>query len=133
MLEATLIDLFPVLRRHRFTHAWGGILGIARDWWASVGLDPVTGVGWAGGYVGDGVGTSNLAGRTLAALIAQRTEDPLLALPWVDHHSRAWEPEPLRWMASTAGLKATEVADAIESRTGKPSIVGRFVGALTGH
>ncbi|MGA0208400.1 MAG: NAD(P)/FAD-dependent oxidoreductase [Candidatus Nanopelagicales bacterium] len=133
MLESTLIDLFPVLRRHRFTHAWGGILGIARDWWASVGLDPVTGVGWAGGYVGDGVGTSNLAGRTLAALIAQRTEDPLLALPWVDHHSRAWEPEPLRWMASTAGLKATEVADAIESRTGKPSIVGRFVGALTGH
>jgi glycine/D-amino acid oxidase-like deaminating enzyme len=133
MLEATLIDLFPVLRRHRFTHAWGGTLGIARDWWASVGLDPVTGVGWAGGYVGDGVGTSNLAGRTLAALIAQRTDDPLLALPWVDHHSRAWEPEPLRWMATTAGLKATEAADTIESRTGKPSIVGKLVGALTGH
>lgn len=133
MLEATLIDLFPVLTRHRFTHAWGGTLGIARDWWASVGLDPVTGVGWAGGYVGDGVGTSNLAGRTLAALIAQRTDDPLLTLPWVDHRSRAWEPEPLRWLATTAGLRATEVADAIESRTGRPSIVGRLVGALTGH
>ena len=127
------MDLFPVLRRHRFTHAWGGTLGIARDWWASVGLDPATGVGWAGGYVGDGVGTSNLAGRTLAALILQRTDDPLVALPWVDHRSRAWEPEPLRWAATTIGLKATEAADAIESRTGKPSILGRLVGALTGH
>ena len=57
---------FPQLSGIRFTHAWGGPLGIARDWWASVGLDRTTGIGWAGGYVGDGVGTSNLAGRTLA-------------------------------------------------------------------
>ena len=133
LIESTLTDLFPVLRRHRFTHAWGGTLGIARDWWASVGLDPVTGMGWAGGYVGDGVGTSNLAGRTLAALITGRTEDPLLSLPWVDHRSRPWEPEPLRWAATTLGLQATEAADAIESRTGKASILGSLVGTLTGH
>ena len=132
-LRRTLIDLFPVLRRHEFTHAWGGTLGIARDWWASVGVDPTTGIGWAGGYVGDGVGTSNLAGRTLAALILRKAEDPLLTLPWVDHRSRRWEPEPLRWTATTIGLKATEAADAIESRTGKPSVFGRLVGALTGH
>ena len=37
------------------THAWGGPLGIPRDWCASVGLDRATGLGWAGGYVGDGV------------------------------------------------------------------------------
>lgn len=133
MLESTLTDMFPVLRGHRFTHAWGGTLGIARDWWASVGFDPVTGLGWAGGYVGDGVGTSNLAGRTLAALVLQRDQDPLLALPWVDHRSRAWEPEPLRWAATTAGLKATEIADAVESRTGRTSFVGRLVDTLTGH
>ena len=136
-LQATLIDLFPVLRGHTFTHGWGGVLGIARDWWASVGLDPVTGLGWAGGYVGDGVSTSNLAGRTVAALItrplAGRTEDPLLALPWVDHRSRAWEVEPLRWAATTIGLTATQAVDAIETRTGKPSVLGRLVGALTGH
>lgn len=133
MLQTTLVDLFPVLGQHAFTHAWGGTLGIARDWWASVGLDPVTGVGWAGGYVGDGVGSSNLAGRTLAALIAGRSDDRLLDLPWVGHRSRPWEVEPLRWAATTIGLKATEVADAIESRTGEPSAVGRLVGALTGH
>ena len=43
-------------RRTRVTHRWGGPLGIPRDWYASVGLDPETGIGWGGGYVGDGVG-----------------------------------------------------------------------------
>ena len=133
MIERTLIELFPVLAQHRFTHAWGGTLGIARDWRASVGLDPVTGVGWAGGYVGDGVGTSNLAGRTLAALITGVQDDPLLDLPWVNHRSPLWEPEPLRWAAATVGLKATESADRVESRTGKPSLRGRLVDAITGH
>lgn len=133
MIERTLVDLFPVLDRYRFTHAWGGTLGIARDWWASVGLDPVTGVGWAGGYVGDGVGASNLAGRTLAALITEAQDDPLLELPWVNHRSPLWEPEPLRWAAATVGLKATESADKVEARTGKPSLRGRLVDVLTGH
>lgn len=133
MIERTLVDLFPVLDRYRFTHAWGGTLGIARDWWASVGLDPVTGVGWAGGYVGDGVGSSNLAGRTLAALITGAQDDPLLELPWVNHRSPLWEPEPLRWAAATVGLKATESADKVEARTGKPSLRGRLVDVLTGH
>ena len=132
-LEKTLIDLFPILEQHEFTHAWGGTLGIARDWWASVGLDQSTGLGWAGGYVGDGVGTSNLAGRTLASLVSQNKVDPLLALPWVNHRSRRWEVEPLRWAAATLALKATESADVIENRTGKPSLRGRLLSTLTGH
>lgn len=132
-LQGILADLFPVLHRYRFTHAWSGTLGIARDWWASVGLDPVTGLGWAGGYVGDGVGTSNLAGRTLAALVSGRDDDALTQLPWVGHHSRSWEVEPLRWLATTAALAATNSADRIETRTGRASLRGRIVDALTGH
>ena len=68
-LRRTLAELFPVLADFKVTHAWGGPLGIPRDWCASVGLDPATGLGWAGGYVGDGVATTNLAGRTLADLV----------------------------------------------------------------
>ena len=64
--------MFPALGGAEFTHAWGGVLGIARDWCASVGLDPETGLGWAGGYVGDGVSTTNLAGRTLRDLVLGR-------------------------------------------------------------
>ena len=66
-------DLFPALTEADFSHAWGGPLGIPRDWHAGVGLGS-DGVGWAGGYVGDGVGTSHLAGRTLAALVLGRAD-----------------------------------------------------------
>jgi glycine/D-amino acid oxidase-like deaminating enzyme len=131
-LRDTLVDAFPMLRGARITHRWGGPLGIARDWHASVGLDPVTGIGWAGGYVGDGVATANLAGRTLADLIL-RTDSPLLALPWVGHRSRAWEPEPLRWLGANAGLRAMTWADRAEQRAGRPSRMASLVNAMMGR
>ncbi|MDX6301623.1 MAG: hypothetical protein QOF53_2837 [Nocardioidaceae bacterium] len=131
MLRATLLRLFPVLAGTRFTHAWGGALGIPRDWVASVGLDRATGIGWAGGYVGDGVGTTNLAGRTLCDLVLERDSD-LTALPWVGHRSRRWEPEPLRWLGVNAGLRAMSLADAEERLTRRPSLVARAVAPLIG-
>ncbi|HEX3931008.1 MAG TPA: FAD-binding oxidoreductase [Nocardioides sp.] len=125
-LWATLVDLFPVVSDAKVTHRWGGALGIARDWTASVGLDRSTGLGWAGGYVGDGVGTTNLAGRTLADLVLRRDTE-LTRLPWVDHRSRSWEPEPLRWLGINAGLRAMTWADAEEARTGRESRIARVV------
>ncbi|BCB79791.1 FAD-dependent oxidoreductase [Phytohabitans flavus] len=68
-LYKALVELFPALAGVPVTHSWGGAVGVASDWSASVGLDRDTGLAWAGGYVGDGVGTTNLAGRTLADLI----------------------------------------------------------------
>jgi len=130
-LHATLLDLFPVLEGTKFTHAWGGPLGIPRDWCASVGLDRSTGLAWAGGYVGDGVSTTNLAGRTLADLVLERDSD-LVHLPWVGHHSPSWEPEPLRWLGINAGLRAMTLADAEERLTGKPSVIGRVMAPLVG-
>jgi glycine/D-amino acid oxidase-like deaminating enzyme len=131
-LRATLTDLLPQLEGVRFSHAWGGPLGIARDWQPSVGLDPVTGLGWAGGYVGDGVAATNLAGRTLADLVTGR-HTPITDLPWVGHRSRRWEPEPLRWLGVNAGLRLAQAADGEEARTGRPARIGRLLGALTGH
>jgi glycine/D-amino acid oxidase-like deaminating enzyme len=130
-LHATLVDLFPVLRDVRVTHAWGGPLGIPRDWSASVGLDRSTGLAWAGGYVGDGVSTTNLAGRTLCDLILGRDSE-LLTLPWVGHRSPPWEPEPLRWLGVNAGLRAMTLADAEEAVTGRPSLVARAMAPLLG-
>jgi glycine/D-amino acid oxidase-like deaminating enzyme len=130
-LRATLVDLFPVLAAVKVTHAWGGALGIARDWTASVGLDRATGIGWAGGYVGDGVSTTNLAGRTLADLVLGR-ETELTRLPWVDHRSRLWEPEPLRWLGINTGLHAMTWADQEEARTGRESRIARVVSPLIG-
>jgi len=130
-LYAALLELLPVLSGTRVTHAWGGALGIPRDWCASVGHDRGTGLAWAGGYVGDGVSTTNLAGRTLRDLVLGRDTE-LTALPWVDHHSRRWEPEPLRWLGINAGLRAMTLADAEERLTRHPSLVARAVAPLLG-
>jgi hypothetical protein len=121
-----------VLRGHPITHRWGGPLGIARDWHASVGLDRGTGQAWAGGYVGDGVSTTNLAGRTLADLITGRDTD-LTTLPWVGHRSRNWEPEPLRWIGANLGLQAMAWADRAEMRSGRASRLATVVEAMMGR
>ncbi len=130
-LEETVRELFPVLRDVTFTHRWGGALGVPRDWHASVGLDRSTGLAWAGGYVGDGVGTSQLAGRTLADLITGRNTE-LVDLPWVGHRSRRWEPEPLRWLEVNAGLRLMGVADAEERFTRRPSAIAAALSPFLG-
>jgi glycine/D-amino acid oxidase-like deaminating enzyme len=119
-LRRSLVGLFPQAAPARITHRWGGPLGIPRDWFSSVGLDRRRGLGWAGGYVGDGVGTSNLAGRTLADLVLGQ-DTAITRLPWVGHASRAWEPEPLRWLGINLVLKAFASADRTEARTGRPA------------
>lgn len=119
-LHRELVGLFPRLGDATITHRWGGPLGIPRDWHSSVGFDRTEGLAWAGGYVGDGVSTTNLAGRTLTDLITGTTSR-LTELPWVNHHSRQWEIEPLRFVGANAGLLIAHRADAAEGRTGHPS------------
>lgn len=130
-LERAIVELFPAAAGAPITHRWGGALGVARDWHASVGLDRASGIGWAGGYVGDGLSTTNLAGRTLADLLLGRATE-LTALPWVGHRSPDWEPEPLRFLGANAGLAATALADAEERITQRPSLVARLMAPLTG-
>ncbi len=131
-LEHTVHELFPVLRATPITHRWGGPLGIARDWHASVGFDRATGLAWAGGYVGDGVSTTNLAGRTLADLITSRRSE-LVGLPWVGHRSRSWELEPMRWLGVSLGLQAMTWADRAERRHGRASRLAGAVNAVIGR
>jgi hypothetical protein len=97
-----------------------------------VSFDKATGLATAGGYVGDGVSTTNLAGRTLAALITE-TPSELTTLPWVNHRSRRWEPEPLRWLGANAGLGAVRLADREEQLTKRPSLVATLVAPLLGQ
>lgn len=131
-LRQTLVELFPVLERVEITHRWGGPLGIPRDWFPSVTYDRATGIARAGGYVGDGVATTNLAGRTLAELISG-TSGTLTELAWVNHRSPRWEPEPLRYLGINAGLVAMTLADHEEAFTGRPSVIGRAMSGLLGH
>lgn len=131
-LTETLTDLFPQIGSPTITHRWGGPLGIPRDWHARVVFDNTTGMATAGGYVGDGVALSHLAGLTLADLITG-TDSERTRLPFVQNTWPQWEPEPLRYLGATAGIIGTDIADRIEAKTGRPSLVGRIVDGLTGH
>ncbi|EGD59532.1 hypothetical protein Y88_2710 [Novosphingobium nitrogenifigens DSM 19370] len=132
ILHATLMRLFPSLAGIGIDHAWCGTLGVPRDWCTSVGFDPATRMGWAGGYVGLGVSTSNVAGRTLADLVLGRQSD-LVTLPWVNHKVRPWEPEPLRWGAVNALYGLYRLSDRIEAKGGGTSILARIGDRIAGH
>jgi glycine/D-amino acid oxidase-like deaminating enzyme len=132
MLRGILRDLLPGLGDVAFTHAWGGNLGVPRDWFPSVGFDRAKGLAWAGGYVGDGVSTTNLAGRTLADLVTGRDSE-LTGLPWAGRRSRRWEPEPLRWIGVNAVTQLMSGADRSEARTGRPSRSARQFWRAIGH
>lgn len=95
-LRRMLGELFPATAGTAIDHAWCGVLGVPRDWCSTAHVDHKTGLGWAGGYVGTGVATTNLAGRTLRDLILG-ADTELTHLPWVGRRVRQWEPEPLRW------------------------------------
>ncbi|MEV5941679.1 FAD-dependent oxidoreductase [Streptomyces sp. NPDC051994] len=117
-LRDILVRFFPQLAGARISHAWSGVLGVPRDWCASVTLDRTTGLGWAGGYVGSGVATANLAARTLRDLVQQDSGQAgpteLTTLPWVNHKVRTWEPEPLRWLGVQGMYAAYRAADRRE-------------------
>ena len=135
LIHETLLELFPAIGDAAVTHRWGGAVAAPRDWWCSVTHDPTTGMAAAGGYVGDGVGTTNLSGRTLADLITGQ-ETALTRLPWVGHRSRQWEPEPLRWIGINTMVQLPTGSDRHEAKHGTPSkwrdaIVNRITGG--GH
>jgi glycine/D-amino acid oxidase-like deaminating enzyme len=109
---------FPAAADATITHHWGGFLAVPRDWSMSIHFDPGTRVGTAGGYSGHGVVAANIAGRTMADLVLGQTTD-LTTLPWVEHRSRRWEPEPLRWMASRSIVQVLGSADRHEDTTGR--------------
>jgi glycine/D-amino acid oxidase-like deaminating enzyme len=130
-IRETMLGFFPSLADVPITHRWGGPLGVPRDWHPSVGLDRTSGLAWAGPYVADGVATSNLAGRVLCNLLLERNE-PINALPIVNHRSPQWEVEPFRWLGVNAGLLAASTSDVEERFTRRPSRISHLLERLTG-
>jgi glycine/D-amino acid oxidase-like deaminating enzyme len=131
-LREALVSLFPSLSDTRIEHRWSGVLGLARDWCTSVTADPASGNAWAGGYVGNGVSTTNLAARTLVDLMLGRASD-LTSLPWVGRRARAFEPEPLRFLGAHSLYLAYRAADRAEARGGRPSRLAGLASRLAGR
>src|SRR5205807_122319 len=131
-LRERLASLFPQLRDVEIARAWHGILGVSRDWCPTVGLDRGSGLGFAGGYAGEGVAASNLAGRTLRDLILGR-DSALTRLPWVGEPPRNWEPEPLRFLGAHGIYYLYREADRREAKTGRRSYIATVADALAGR
>ncbi|MGB3414730.1 MAG: FAD-binding oxidoreductase [Microbacteriaceae bacterium] len=139
--EGTIRELTNILNRWipdtkglEIEHAWSGVLGVPRDWSASVGYDPQTGIAWAGGYVGSGVVVSNLSGRTLRDLILGKKSE-LVDQIWVNHQSKKWEFEPLRWIGIHTMYKMYNMADDIERKhpdRNKTSKIAKIANLVSG-
>ncbi|QLC73924.1 FAD-dependent oxidoreductase [Pseudomonas sp. LPB0260] len=118
-------ELFPQLRNVEISHAWGGNLGMARRFQPHMLLDRQSRIALAGGYGGEGVGASNLAGRTLADLMLGRAS-PLTEQPWVLAGRpltslRAWEPEPWRWLGYNAIANSFRHEDRVLANPRSPA------------
>jgi len=132
-LHTILTTLLPQTAGCRIDHAWCGVLGVPRDWCTTAGLDPRTRIGWAGGYVGLGVSSSNLSGRTLADLVLGQDSE-LTRLPWVNRKVRPWEPEPFRWLGVHSMYQLYRIADNREAAgLGHTSKLAALADSITGH
>lgn len=118
-------ELFPHLKHVRITHSWGGNLGMARRFRPHMLCDRQRGLALSGGYGGEGVGATNLGGRTLAALILGQ-QNVLTAQPWV-HDNRplsslaSWPPEPCRWLGYNAIIRSFVHEDRVLADPASPA------------
>lgn len=117
-------------------HVWKGNIGVTRDWCPGVFYDTSQHIAVVRGFAGHGVTASHLSAKTMLDLI-DRNESSLTRLPWVNYSSKAWEPEPLRWIGIHAMYKLFEIADTLEyrSNSGKThpiAVVGSHIAGLAG-
>nr|WP_024308319.1 FAD-binding oxidoreductase [Pseudomonas sp. P818] len=127
-------ELFPQLRKVRFSHSWGGNLGMARRFQPHMLRDSRNRIALSGGYGGEGVGASNLGGRTLADLILGRDSE-LLHQPWVLNDSPIsrlprWEPEPCRWLGYNAIIRSFVHEDEVLANPRSPAWRRRLAQAV---
>jgi len=126
-----LVKLFPVLADARVDRSWAGVFGVTHAWAPCLQFDEKAGMAWAGGYVGEGVAASNLAGRTLADLIVG-DDTEITHLPWVGKPPRKWEPEPLRGIGAFGIWGIRAIGDAGELRTDRRSRLVATANKLSG-
>ena len=130
LIETSMREMFPSINNVAVTHRWGGALGVHRDWFTSAKVDHHNHVATLGGYVGDGVAFSYVAAKEVAHSITGTPQNHC-PLPILNHVSRRWEPEPLRYIGINSILRLTERADEIEKRTGRKNrIVNWLLGKL---
>lgn len=135
---AHLYDYFPGLRGKRITHAWGGPIDASPTHLPEVRSLRHGRAFAAAGYTGNGVGPSNMIGRSLAALALDRRDDST-ALAFIDGATPRVPPEPFHWIGGEAirlGIQVKEEAEMAGRAPGKissaiakiPELIGFHIG-----
>jgi glycine/D-amino acid oxidase-like deaminating enzyme len=122
--------MFPGVRGRRLTHAWGGPIDVSPAHIPQIGSFADAPVHYAFGFTGNGVGPTQLAGRTLASLALDR-RDELTRLPIVGADAGAWvPPEPLTWLGGNAVRSAILRVEAAKERGAQPDPLSRAAAAV---
>lgn len=98
-LAETFRATFPQLAAVRFTHHWGGPVGITAQFLPHVGSLEGGRVHYGHGYNGHGVAPTHAVGRVLAERILGHSTD-LQQLCFVDPKEPAFPPDPLLWASA---------------------------------
>jgi glycine/D-amino acid oxidase-like deaminating enzyme len=138
--EATkhLHEYFPQLRGRQITHAWGGPIDASPIHLPAIRTLDQGRAFAAAGYTGNGVGPSNMVGRTLASLALARDDDPT-HLAFVDAKTPRIPPEPFHWIGGEAirlGILKKEEAEMGDRQSGRiasgvakvPELIGFHIG-----
>jgi glycine/D-amino acid oxidase-like deaminating enzyme len=118
---------FPALRGRRITHAWGGPIDASPTHLPAIGRFPHGHAFVAAGYTGNGVGPSNMVGRTLASLALDR-KDEHTHLAFVDAKTPRVPPEPFHWLGGESIRYAIEKKEQAEMQGNQP---GRVASAIS--
>ena len=121
-----LHDYFPQLQGRRITHAWGGPIDTSPTHLPAVTTLAQGRAFVAAGYTGNGVGPSNMVGRTLASLALGRGDEHT-HLAYVDAKTPRVPPEPLHWIGGESIRFAIEKKEQAEMADHQP---GRVASAI---
>ncbi|HET9152986.1 MAG TPA: FAD-dependent oxidoreductase [Solirubrobacterales bacterium] len=121
-----LHDYFPQLRGRRITHAWGGPIDASPTHLPAVSTLGHGRAFVAAGYTGNGVGPSNMVGRTLASLALSRDEEHT-RLAFVDSKTPRVPPEPFHWLGGESIRYAIEKKEEAEMAGRQPDPVSSAI------
>jgi len=132
-VAGNLTDYFPDVKGRELTHAWGGPIDASASHLPHVVSLPSGRTFAAFGYTGNGVGPTQMIGRTLASLcLDRRDEYTALALVEPPSNLTTVPPEPFRWIGGTVIRDAIHRKEKAELLGEKPGIVTSAIAAVPG-